>query len=235
MKIIIALALLGRGAQAQINTLKYTQVGVGACRGNGGPADKVSGVYTQGQTQAWCEQQCDLQPDCVGYAFHDVAAADCGDGKAHYEPGFVGSSGCCHCEASCDHSQETSTDCTYYDAQGDGDDHGGHDHGHGGGSDAAECAFDAPESKPFGPCQASDTYPLFCTAAEAEAMSPSNGHHMMAGLFMPNGVDPMCHGNYVGDATACECEDATKNDDGSDGALATTLGYGAIAAAALLA
>ena len=45
MKIIIALALLGRGAQAQINTLKYTQVGVGACRGNGGPADKVSGVY----------------------------------------------------------------------------------------------------------------------------------------------------------------------------------------------
>ena len=67
-------------------------------------------------------------------------------------------------------------------------------------------------------------------------MSPSNGHHMMAGLFMPNGVDPMCHGNYVGDATACECGDATKNDDGSDGALrATTLGYGAIAAAALLA
>ena len=111
----------------------------------------------------------------------------------------------------------------------------GHDHGHGGGSDAAECAFDAPESKPFGPCQASDTYPLFCTAEEAEAMSPSNGHHMMAGLFMPNGVDPMCHGNYVGDATACECEDATKNDDGSDGAVATTLGYGAIAAAALLA
>ncbi len=50
---------------------------------------------------------------------------------------------------------------------------------------------------------------------------------------MPNGVDPMCHGNYVGDATACECEGATK-DDGSDGALATTLGYGAIAAAALL-
>ena len=43
-------------------------------------------------------------------------------------------------------------------------------------------------------------------------MSPSNGHHMMAGLFMPNGVDPMCHGNYVGDATACECEDATKDD-----------------------
>ena len=34
MQLIIAIALLG-GAQAQINKLKYTQVGVGACRGNG--------------------------------------------------------------------------------------------------------------------------------------------------------------------------------------------------------
>ena len=144
MRLIIALALLG-GAQAQINKLKYTQVAPGACRGNGGPADKVSGVYTQGQTQEWCEQQCDLQPDCVGYAFHvgqsDPALAWC----IVHSPTIAGS----------------------------------------------------------------------CS--------------------MPNGVDPMCHGNYVGDATACECEDATKNDDGSDGALAMTLGYGAIAAAALLA
>ena len=80
MRLSIALALLG-GAQAQINKLKYTQVAPGACRGNGGPADKVSGVYTQGQTQEWCEQQCDLQPDCVGYAFHvgqsDPALAWC--------------------------------------------------------------------------------------------------------------------------------------------------------------
>ena len=89
------------------------------------------------------------------------------------------------------------------DMPGHGD--GGHDHGGGHGGDA-ECTFDAPESKPFGPCQMSDTYPLFCTAAEAEAMSPSNGYHMMAGLFMPNGVMPMCHGNYVGDAAACECD-----------------------------
>ena len=80
MRLSIALTLLG-GAQAQINKLKYTQVAPGACRGNGGPADKVSGVYTQGQTQEWCEQQCDLQPDCVGYAFHvgqsDPALAWC--------------------------------------------------------------------------------------------------------------------------------------------------------------
>ena len=46
------------------------------------------------------------QGSCYEFATHavtcDVAAADCtdADGKAHYEPGFVGSSGCCHCEAS---------------------------------------------------------------------------------------------------------------------------------------
>ena len=32
---------------------------------------------------------------------------------------------------------------------------------------------------------------------------------MMAGLFMPNGVSPMCHGNYKGDANECECEGVT--------------------------
>ena len=55
----------------------------------------------------------------------DVAKEDCGTGKAYYEPGYVGSSGCCHCEASCDHSKETAKDaCEYYDAEGsevDGD------------------------------------------------------------------------------------------------------------------
>jgi len=44
MRLSIALALLG-GAQAQINKLKYTQVAPGACRGNGGPADKLLLVY----------------------------------------------------------------------------------------------------------------------------------------------------------------------------------------------
>ena len=49
----------------------------------------------------------------------DVDKTDCGTGKAYYEPGYVGSSGCCHCEASCDHSKETAKDaCEYYDADG---------------------------------------------------------------------------------------------------------------------
>ena len=49
----------------------------------------------------------------------DVAKEDCGTGKAYYEPGYVGSSGCCHCEASCDHTKETAKDaCEYYDANG---------------------------------------------------------------------------------------------------------------------
>ena len=33
----------------------------------------------------------------------------------HYEPGYVGGSGCCHCQQGCDHSLETATECTYYD------------------------------------------------------------------------------------------------------------------------
>jgi hypothetical protein len=47
----------------------------------------------------------------------DVAEADCTG--TWYEPGKVGgSNGCCHCEGSCDHTEETGTDCasSYYDA-----------------------------------------------------------------------------------------------------------------------
>ena len=36
-------------------------------------------------------------------------------GNSHYPAGHVGSDGCCYCESNCDHSQETSTDCNYYD------------------------------------------------------------------------------------------------------------------------
>lgn len=87
-----------------------------------------------------------------------------------------------------------------------GDDHSGHgggDHGHGG--DGGECAFNAPASLPAGPCQQANTYPLFCTAESADAAGMS-GHHMMGGLYMPNGASPMCHGNYRGDANECECD-----------------------------
>merc|ERR1719482_2347031 len=55
---------------------------------------------------------------CYDFATHavtcDVAEADC-DGS-HYAPGFIGGSGCCHCDSvECDHSKETSEEaCSYY-------------------------------------------------------------------------------------------------------------------------
>jgi len=49
----------------------------------------------------------------------NVAEADCtGD---YLAPGYT-YGGCCLCEAGCDHSAETSTDCSYYDDEGDADD-----------------------------------------------------------------------------------------------------------------
>ncbi|GMI24406.1 hypothetical protein TeGR_g12430 [Tetraparma gracilis] len=48
----------------------------------------------------------------------NIAAADCeAGGGSPYDPGYIsGYSGCCHCEGSCDHSQETSEDtCAYPD------------------------------------------------------------------------------------------------------------------------
>eukprot|EP00931_Biecheleriopsis_adriatica_P119042 TRINITY_DN94331_c0_g1_i1.p1 TRINITY_DN94331_c0_g1~~TRINITY_DN94331_c0_g1_i1.p1 ORF type:complete len:515 (-),score=59.04 TRINITY_DN94331_c0_g1_i1:57-1601(-) len=40
-------------------------------------------------------------------------------GEYYYSPGFVGGSGCCHCQASCDFSTESNVygTCTYYDDQ----------------------------------------------------------------------------------------------------------------------
>ena len=46
----------------------------------------------------------------------DHAACDAkGSGFYWYNPGFVGSSGCCHCYSSCNHNLETAADCTYYE------------------------------------------------------------------------------------------------------------------------
>ena len=42
-----------------------------------------------------------------------------------YAPGYVSTyTGCCHCEASCDHDTETSDQCAYYDDPGDSNDDG---------------------------------------------------------------------------------------------------------------
>ena len=59
-------------------------------------------------------------------------------------------------------------------------------------------------------------------------------------MHQPSAKQVLAHDELVSTGRLIEvCDvaaaDCTKNDDGSDGALATTLGYGAIAAAALLA
>jgi len=151
----------------------------------------------------------------------DVMEAMCTSPSMWYAPGYVGGSGCCHCEASCDHTAETGADCEAqyndaadgdHDMPGDGDHgggHDGHDHGdgghgdHGGATDAV-CESNPPLfylAAPIPPCQALGAYLLYCTQALAEAASPTNGFHFYRTYYMPNGVSPLCHGNYVGDAT----------------------------------
>ena len=186
----------------------------------------------------------------------DVMEAMCTSPSMWYSPGYVGGSGCCHCAASCDHAAETGADCEaqYNDAadgdhdipgHGDGDhdmpggDHGGghdgHDHGggghgdHGGATDAV-CESNPPLfylAAPIPPCQALGAYPLYCTQALAEAASPTDGWHFYKTYYMPNGVSPLCHGNYVGDATQCDCPE-------SDAARAVSGAAAAYALAALL-
>lgn len=77
----LALAFSVLAVGSGLNDLKYTKVSTGACRGNDGTADKVSGVYTTGQTHEWCEAQCDAIGDCKGYSFQigqsDALAAQC--------------------------------------------------------------------------------------------------------------------------------------------------------------
>ena len=71
---------------------------------------------------------------CYDFTTHqvtcDVGHAAC-DALGHYwySPGFVGGSGgCCHCDASCDHSLETGTDCSsnYFGGDGYAGSGGGH-------------------------------------------------------------------------------------------------------------
>ena len=54
----------------------------------------------------------------------DVKQSTCeAAGNTYYAPGYVGSSGCCHCDESCDHTKETAANCkaSYYDqSQSDG-------------------------------------------------------------------------------------------------------------------
>ena len=64
---------------------------------------------------------------------------------------------------------------------GHGDHGSGHgEHGHGGGGSDPGFVCD-PVSEP---CQKDSTFPLYCEAASADAASPVEDHHMMAGLFI---------------------------------------------------
>lgn len=56
-----------------------------------------------------------------------------------------------------------------------------------------------------GACQSEGSYPLYCTEEESNGVSPDGSSHAMAGHFMPDGVT-MYHGDYTGDADACDCE-----------------------------
>ena len=82
---------------AAANTCNYYDTSAGSCYAAGGVHGKM---------------------EC------DVTEAQCTtDGGTHYAKGTVGSSGCCYCDESCDHTLETGTDChlNYYDvAQSDG-------------------------------------------------------------------------------------------------------------------
>ena len=47
----------------------------------------------------------------------NVDETTCTDASNYwYDPGYVGGSGCCHCDSMCDHTTETAESCTYYDA-----------------------------------------------------------------------------------------------------------------------
>eukprot|EP00629_Pelagomonadales_sp_RCC1024_P015250 CAMPEP_0119263590 /NCGR_PEP_ID=MMETSP1329-20130426/2947_1 /TAXON_ID=114041 /ORGANISM="Genus nov. species nov., Strain RCC1024" /LENGTH=372 /DNA_ID=CAMNT_0007263303 /DNA_START=54 /DNA_END=1172 /DNA_ORIENTATION=- len=108
-----------------------------------------------------------------------------------------------------------------HDHGGHGEDHGDKDDGHSGhdhgGHGEGECGGAGDASEPeTGPCAVNGVYPLYCSAEAADGASPSNGHHMMQGLFMPNGATPMCHGDYVGDAAACACPSSTDDAPADD-------------------
>jgi len=115
----------------------------------------------------FCDESCDHSletgTDCDKGPYADISQSDgscyaygggskvyCDVGKHEcvalsssyfwYAPGYMsGMSGCCHCDASCDHTLESGTDCVYYGSDGTKATNGT---GHG-----AEYTF-APTSKP---------------------------------------------------------------------------------------
>ena len=48
---------------------RYSLVGNGGCRGNGGSSDHVNHKYASGMSQEQCQTECDTDSDCSGYAY----------------------------------------------------------------------------------------------------------------------------------------------------------------------
>jgi len=79
----------------------------GACRGNGGGADRVDSRYSTVKSQADCETECDTDDGCVAYAYNS-ANGDC----IIYGPGQDGT---------CDLAQTTGDKDRYHNFQSCGD------------------------------------------------------------------------------------------------------------------
>ena len=132
---------------------------------------------------------------CYDFTTHtidcDIGHAACDAMGAYwYSPGYIsGSSGCCWCDASCDHSLETGTDCSsgYFGADGSPGSGGGH---------GAEYTF-APTPWPTGngSCYDYVTFTWTCNVMESTCTTQSGGGYWYAP-------------GYIGWNGCCWCDDA---------------------------
>ena len=133
---------------------------------------------------------------CYDFTTHtidcDIGHAACDAMGAYwYSPGYIsGSSGCCWCDASCDHSLETGTDCSsgYFGADGSPGSGGGH---------GAEYTF-APTPWPTGngSCYDYVTFTWTCNVMESTCTTQSGGGYWYAP-------------GYIGWNGCCWCDDAS--------------------------
>ena len=66
------LLALAASTRAQISD-RYSNIGLGVCRGNGGTEDYVNAKYVEGvHSEASCEAECDEDADCKGFAWGDA-------------------------------------------------------------------------------------------------------------------------------------------------------------------
>ena len=90
-------------------------------------------------------------------------------GNYWYAPGYMSSySGCCHCDSGCDHSAETSTDCSYYDTpSSDGSCYDSTTH-------VVTCAAPRPRKNAKGGGRRSRARPVARAPSRASAATPAS-------------------------------------------------------------